>query len=122
MTNGALVYVPYSYVILSVQQCYTVGAAVLHYWYSYAALLVPRRCTFLVLIVSRGNTDCFTGKYNCLTGNNAGLFSKYKCRASGLSQVFRTKQENRTNNLMPPTQYIYVNGVNIIVYTNFFFL
>ena len=122
MSNGALVYVPYSYVILSVQQCYTVGAAVLHCWYQGAALLVPGCCTFLVLIVSRGNSDCFTGKYNCLTGNNAGLFSKYKCRAFGLSQVFRTKQENRTNNLMPPTQYIYINGVNIIVYTNFFFL
>lgn len=54
MTNGAFVYVQYSYVILSVQQCYTIGAAVLHCWYQGAALLVPGRCTFLVLIVSRG--------------------------------------------------------------------
>ena len=84
MTNGALVYVPYSYVILSVQQCYTVGAAVLHCWYQGAALLVPGRCTFLVLIVSRGNTDC-------LTGNNAGLFSTYKRRAFGLSPDFSYK-------------------------------
>ena len=42
--------------------------------------------------------------------------------SAGLSdypQIFRTNQENRTNNLMPPTQYIYINGVNIIVYTNY---
>ena len=41
MTNGALVYVPYSYVILLVQQCCTVGTRALHF----------------------SGTDCFTGKY-----------------------------------------------------------
>lgn len=73
MTNGAFVYVQYSYVILSVQQCYTIGAAVLHCWYQGAALLVPGRCTFLVLIVSRGNTDCFTGKYKLFDGKQCRL-------------------------------------------------
>ena len=38
MTNGALVYVPYSYVILLVQQCCTVGTRALHCWYQCAAL------------------------------------------------------------------------------------
>ena len=63
MSNGALVYVPYSYVILSVQQCYTVGAAVLHCWYSYSALLVPGCCTVGTRALHFSGTDCFTGKY-----------------------------------------------------------
>ena len=73
MTNGALVYVPYSYVILLVQQCCTVGTRALHCWYQGAALLVPGRCTFLVLIVSRGNTDCFTWKYKLFDGKRCRL-------------------------------------------------
>lgn len=38
MTNGALVYGQYSYVILLVQQCCTLGATVLHSWCQDAAL------------------------------------------------------------------------------------
>lgn len=55
MTNGALVYVPYSYVI--------VGAAVLYCWCSSAALLVPGRCTVGTRALHFSGTDCFTGKY-----------------------------------------------------------
>lgn len=63
MTNGALVYVSYSYVILLVQQCYTVGAAMLHCWYQGAALLVPGCCTVGTRALHFSGTNCFTGKY-----------------------------------------------------------
>ena len=63
MTNGAFVYVQYSYVILSVQQCYTIGAAVLYYWCSSAALLVSGCCTVGTRALHFSGTNCFTGKY-----------------------------------------------------------
>lgn len=74
-------------VTLLVQQCCTVGTRVLHCWYQGAALLVPGRCTFLVLIVSRGNTDCFTGKYKLFDGKQCRLV--FQNISAGLSDYPR---------------------------------
>lgn len=58
---------------LYIQTCqtehwYTGSIAMLYCWCNIAALLVPGCCTFLALIVSRGNTDCFTGRYKLFDG------------------------------------------------------
>ena len=94
----AALYRQYSYGILLVQQCCTVGIAMLNLWYSYAEPLVPGCFTLLVLF--------FQFVYRQYQGE---FFSNPRQNSRKTDANPKQKQEFSTSN---PKQHAYIYPLN----------